>query len=103
MRATILSPLKIIYPRAQNRIYIRRQLDLGASPQPVRRARKASAAAPHEPPRWSAGRRSVRAAGLANLSLRDARASGWASQTHPRRRAGLADRKAGPEGAVAQR
>jgi hypothetical protein len=28
MRATILSPLKIIYPRAQNRIYIRRQLDL---------------------------------------------------------------------------
>src|ERR1043166_4276382 len=53
--------------------------------------------------RWSAGRRSVRAAGLANLPSQDARASGWASQTHPRRRAGCPDRKGHPKGAVAQR
>jgi hypothetical protein len=40
--------------------------------------------------RWSAGRRSVRAAGLANLSLRDARAPGWASQPHSGNRTDLA-------------
>ena len=40
------------------------------------------------PARWSAGRRSVRAVGLANPLLRDARASGWASQPHPDNRAG---------------
>src|SRR6266550_94660 len=34
-------------------------------------------------PRWSAGRRSVRAVGLANPSLQDARASGWDSQPRP--------------------
>ena len=33
--------------------------------------------------RWSAGRRSVRAASLANPPSQDARASGWVSQTRP--------------------
>ena len=56
----------------------------------------------HLPAGWSAGRRSVRAASLASSSLRDARASGWASQTRPQ--GAYTPRSQGAcKGAVAQR
>jgi hypothetical protein len=53
--------------------------------------------------RWSAGRRSARAAGLASLLSCGARVPGRGSHPRPRRRAAGPIARASPKGAVAQR